>query len=473
MDRRPGRTRHADDDMFVLIRTIAKNTFIEALRQPIFFILILLALISLVLTTWSTGFSLGFSDSAEVSGDNKMLLELGLATLFLAGSLLAGCIATSAISREIENKTVLTVVAKPVPRAVVIIGKFVGLAGAISLAMITLQAGLLLCVRHGVLTAVADPYHYPAIVFGLSAVVLAVGVSTWGNFFYGWNFCQTCSLLLCPLLVAAYAGSLGFKHDWTPVALSEGFMPAVTTAGLAVLLGTLVLTAAAVAASTRLNQGLTIAACVLLLLAGMLSTSVIGRWAFDNRPIGIIESAEVRNVTVITSLLDTGAQRLDERQYRAAELEALSRSGGEMIITLKNPPTARLEPGMPIYYGPNPNGFDLASTNFAPGAGLQLTGVDSTGLRLTVRNQAPGGLAIRRPPQTDDRLFITPTTARWPVVAAWGLMPNLQFFWLADAVNQNSPVPASHLLLLVLYAGGLSTLFLAVAVMLFQHRDVG
>jgi ABC-type transport system involved in multi-copper enzyme maturation permease subunit len=459
--------------MFVLIRTIAKNTFIEALRQPIYFILLILALLSLLLTTWSTGFSLGFSDSAEVSGDNKMLLELGLATIFLAGSLLAGCIATSAISREIENKTVLTVVAKPVPRAVVIIGKFVGLAGAISLAMITLQAGLLLCVRHGVLTAVADPYHYPAIVFALSAFVIAIGVSTWSNFFYGWNFCQTCSLLLCPLLVGAYIGSLGFKHDWTPVPLSEGFLPAVTVAGLAVLLGTIVLTSAAVAASTRLNQGLTIAACVLLLLAGMLSTSVIGRWAFDNRAVAIIDSAEVRNVAVLSSLRDVGTQRMDERVYAAAELEALSRSGGEMIISLKNPPTARLEPGASIYYGPSPNGFDLASTNFSPGAGLQLTAIDSTGLQLTVRNVAPGGLPIRRLPQSDDRLFITPTTTRWPVVAAWGLMPNLQFFWLADAVNQNSPVPPSHVLLLVLYAGGLSSLFLGIAVMLFQNRDVG
>jgi len=49
----------------------------------------------------------------------------------------------------------------------------------------------------------------------------------------------------------------------------------------------------------------------------------------------------------------------------------------------------------------------------------------------------------------------------------------LQFFWLLDAVTQNREVPGSYLGLSAAYAGVQIVVFLCLAVILFQRRDVG
>src|SRR5688572_13340848 len=106
------------------ILTIAKNTFVESVRQPIYFVLIVLGGIMQVLNTWGAAYSMGCTDTAEVSGYNQVLLDIGLATIFVCGMLLAAFIATAVISREIERKTVLTVVSKPISRTAVVLGKY-------------------------------------------------------------------------------------------------------------------------------------------------------------------------------------------------------------------------------------------------------------------------------------------------------------------------------------------------------------
>lgn len=458
--------------------TIARTTFIEALRQPVYFILVALSLLFLVFTTWSTGFSLGYSDSAEVSGDNKMLLELCLGTIFLAGTLLAGFIATGAVSREVDNKTILTIVSKPVPRAVVILGKYLGITGAILVATVVLLAGLLLSIRHGVLTAVSDPSHQPVIVLSLVAVLGALGIATWGNFFYGWNFCQTSVLLLTPFLVIAYVACLGLRHDWTLEPFGTAYKPGIASAGLGLALGVMVLTSVAVAASTRLNQALTITCCVVFLIVGLLSTNVIGHLAFSNLPVARIAGAEVDSALAASGVADRERDATQGVDVVARTLQAISRPGGTMTIRLKNPATTPVKIGDNVWYGPNPNGFALSSSNFpaqTPGtpSGLVVTALDASATRLSVRNASPQGVAIDRIPAEDDHLFLTPTTANWPIAALWGVLPNLQFYWLPDAVNQNSPIPLSHMALLALYAGAQVLIFLSLAVVLFQNRDVG
>jgi hypothetical protein len=52
-------------------------------------------------------------------------------------------------------------------------------------------------------------------------------------------------------------------------------------------------------------------------------------------------------------------------------------------------------------------------------------------------------------------------------------IPNMQMFWLSDAVMQNQKIPASHMLLLTGYAACLIGVFLSLAVVLFQKREVG
>ena len=116
--------------------SIARTTLIESLRQPVVLLLLLVCFLCQVISTWNTGYSLGYSttESAEVTADNKLLFDIGLSTVFVIGALMAGFVATSAISREIENKTILTVISKPIARVSVILGKFLGISGALAIA---------------------------------------------------------------------------------------------------------------------------------------------------------------------------------------------------------------------------------------------------------------------------------------------------------------------------------------------------
>ena len=144
--------------------TIARNAFLESIRQPIHAVLICAALLALVLNVNLAGYTL--------EDDNKLLVDLGLSTLFLSGLLMAAFTATSVLSREIENKTVLTVVSKPVPRPQVVVGKFLGVAAAIATAYWLLAAVFLLTVRHRVQSSVReeDIFDPPVVTFGLLAI---------------------------------------------------------------------------------------------------------------------------------------------------------------------------------------------------------------------------------------------------------------------------------------------------------------
>ena len=205
--------------MPVQLSTIARNTFIEAIRQPIFFVIVALCGLFQLFNTWTAGFSLGYSDSAEVSGDNKMLLDIGLATVFVCGVILAAFIATAVVSREIENKTVLTVVSKPVARPTVILGKYLGVAGAMILAVIPMLLFLMMGLRHGVMSTAADTLDGPVWIFTTVAILLSFGVAVWCNFFYGWYFTQTAMVLIAPAMVLAYIFVLlvGKKWEWQPI----------------------------------------------------------------------------------------------------------------------------------------------------------------------------------------------------------------------------------------------------------------
>ncbi|MBX3356783.1 MAG: ABC transporter permease [Phycisphaeraceae bacterium] len=132
--------------MFGQTLAIARNTLVESIRQPVFFILVLACGIMQAANNFFSAYSMGFSDSAEVSGDNKMLLDIGLSTVLVCATLLAAFLATSVVSREIEDKTALTVISKPVGRPVFVLGKYLGIAGAIVVGAIA--AAMTLAVGH-------------------------------------------------------------------------------------------------------------------------------------------------------------------------------------------------------------------------------------------------------------------------------------------------------------------------------------
>ncbi len=109
---------------------IARATTKEAIRQPLFILLVLISTAVLGLNTFMPFFTL--------EDDVKMLKECGLATLLIAGALIAVWTAGTSITSEIEGKTAMTLLSKPVTRRQFIVGKYVGIIQAVMWLFLTL-----------------------------------------------------------------------------------------------------------------------------------------------------------------------------------------------------------------------------------------------------------------------------------------------------------------------------------------------
>jgi len=453
--------------MLQQVLPIARTTLIEALRQPVVFLLVMLSGLFQLLNTWNTGFSMSQEESSQVVGDTKLLFDIGLATVFVLGAILAGFIATAVMSREIENKTVLTIVSKPVGRPTLIVGKYLGVAGAVLISVAIMLVFLLMGIRHGVMSTAADQLDGPVLAFTLGGVGLAVLLAAWCNFFYGWNFPQTAVLLLLPLMLAAYAGVLFFAKGWKIQSPTVDLKDQVLVACAALTLAILVLTAVATAASVRLGQVMTIVVCLGVFLAALLSNHLVGRRVFSNTPLGVVREAIPEDASKPT----------------------FAEAGDTYLLNLVSPADAPPAPRSALYYSATPNGYpmmtldssygaftgDLANPNdlLGPTAAPSIIVVESTRQSVTVRNVGATPIPVARPPQKGDYLFTQPTRINAPALAVWGAVPNLQFFWLLDAVSQNRPVPLRYLAMAAAYAAAQIGVFLSIAVLVFQRRDVG
>ncbi|MCP4172698.1 MAG: ABC transporter permease subunit [Fuerstiella sp.] len=98
---------------------IARATTKEAVRQPLFFLLLLISAVVLVVNTFMPFFTL--------EDDVKMLKECGLATLLISGVLLGVWTAGTSITNEIDGKTAMTLLSKPINRRQFILGKYIGI----------------------------------------------------------------------------------------------------------------------------------------------------------------------------------------------------------------------------------------------------------------------------------------------------------------------------------------------------------
>jgi ABC-type transport system involved in multi-copper enzyme maturation permease subunit len=115
---------------------IAFNTFREAIRDRILYSLLVFALAmiggSVVLSTLSVG------------GEVRIIKDLGLAAIGLVGILIAVFIGVGLVHKEIERRTLYTIIAKPIHRAEFVLGKFLGLVLTLAVNVAIMGAVLLL-----------------------------------------------------------------------------------------------------------------------------------------------------------------------------------------------------------------------------------------------------------------------------------------------------------------------------------------
>lgn len=121
------------------IGVIARNTFLEAVRQKLFNFLVLIAIGMTASSLFLRDFNFGASEL-------KFIADFGFGAIVFFGSILAIVATAQLFFSEIENRTALTILAKPIFRSEFVFGKFVGVAAVLFVfaALMTLVlAGLL------------------------------------------------------------------------------------------------------------------------------------------------------------------------------------------------------------------------------------------------------------------------------------------------------------------------------------------
>ncbi len=251
--------------------SLTKNTFVETLRQPIYAVLIVAALFLFFLSPSVTMYSM--------SDDNKLLREIGLSTLFLASLFIGIFSASGAVAKEIEDKTILTVLSKPVQRPIFIIAKFLGVAAAVVLAHYICTVGLLMAIRHGVLETVNDTHDWTVLGAAGVAVIAVFLLSAFFNYAYEWRFLSTAMVLAGIFATFAIVFLAFIDRHWQFNPAENGINTVDVYGSVLLLLAAIIIVALAIALSARFNIVVTLSACIGIFLLGLVSDYAFGRFA--------------------------------------------------------------------------------------------------------------------------------------------------------------------------------------------------
>lgn len=118
------------------ILTIAQMAFTETVRDKILYSILVFALAMIGSSTILVTLSVG--------GEGRIVKNLGLASITLFGLFIAVFIGINLVSREIERRTIFSLLSKPVRRAEFLVGKFLGLGLTLAVNLGIMAAGLML-----------------------------------------------------------------------------------------------------------------------------------------------------------------------------------------------------------------------------------------------------------------------------------------------------------------------------------------
>lgn len=117
-----------------LVRAVALNTFREAVRDRVFYNLLLFAVLLV-------GASLVIGQLAA-GQDVKIIKDLGLAASLLFGVGIAVFIGIQLVAREVERRSVHATLSKPVSRPTFLLGKYVGLLLTLGVNIVVMAVAL-------------------------------------------------------------------------------------------------------------------------------------------------------------------------------------------------------------------------------------------------------------------------------------------------------------------------------------------
>jgi hypothetical protein len=251
------------------VLAIAANTFREVIRQPVYGIILFAALCGVAFSPAVASFTL--------MEDIRMLKDIGLATLLMAGLFLSGFSAGAVLRRETENMTAATVLSKPVGRGTFVLAKYLGIVAALAVASYLVLVMLVLTVRMGVPERATWRVDYVVFLGEAMPFLIAVVTAALMNYFQRRPFVSTAVLLAVPLYTMAWLFAAVVDRTWSLTAFGATLDGDTAVAGVLVFLAVTVLASVALAASTRLSTVASIVLCLGVLFAGMLSDYMFGR----------------------------------------------------------------------------------------------------------------------------------------------------------------------------------------------------
>ena len=105
------------------ILAVSVNTFREAVRDRVLYVLLFFAL-GTILGSKAIGW-------ITIGEDQKVVADISLAAISVFGALIAIFAGTNLVYKEIDKRTIYTIVSRPMWRYEFILGKYLGLAGLI------------------------------------------------------------------------------------------------------------------------------------------------------------------------------------------------------------------------------------------------------------------------------------------------------------------------------------------------------
>jgi len=260
--------------MFNHLFAISTNTFREVIRQPVYGIILLTAGAAIVFSPSIAMFSM--------MEDVKIVQDMGLATILLAGLFMAVFSASTALRKEVEHHTAATVLSKPVGRGTFLIAKYLGILCCLTVACGIWILLLSFAVRMKGTDEMAHSMDVPILLAESLPFLVAVFVALFLNYFQNKPFVSVAVLVGTFLYLFAFlvTGFIGRHGEFIP--FGQNMSTGILMAGCLVFFAVTVLAALALALSTRLQVVSTILVCLGFLFAGLVSDYVFGRFVGEH-----------------------------------------------------------------------------------------------------------------------------------------------------------------------------------------------
>lgn len=176
---------------------IALLTFKEGLRHRILYGVLVFASLVMLFTILASGL---FMRDVQ-----KIILDISLSAVSLAGLLIPFFLTISLLSRDIEQRTAFTILAKPISRSHYILGKYLGVSLLTCLVIAVLSCFTLLTIQ---ISQVIYPVHlfsdlkYSGIV--VACFMILAGILVLNSCVFFWCSITTSSFLATLLAIATY-----------------------------------------------------------------------------------------------------------------------------------------------------------------------------------------------------------------------------------------------------------------------------